>query len=145
MDPRAYVLPVLSLVIVLLLASNPEITGFMVAEPEESRISANITVSINQDGFVTEESVVTVYLDDQKAEMPFREFVKKTGQDYNRVKSEVPSIGYDGYGYTGVYTYSLGISEFGIDTVVGPGKHRIRTQVSHGEHVFSDTTQEIPT
>lgn len=143
MDRRVYILPIISVFIVLALVLRPDITGFMVAEPLENQISADISVSINQDGFITEDSIVTVYLDDRKSEMAFSEFVRRTGRSYERVRAEVPEIGYEGYGYAGIYTYSLDISEFDLDTVVDRGVHTLRVKVSYGEHVFSDTSQKI--
>ncbi len=75
--------------------------------------------------------------------MAFKEFVRRTGKGYERVRAEVPEIGYDGYGYGGIYTYSLGMSEFDLDTVVEQGEHTLRIKVSYGEHIFSDTSQKI--
>ncbi|MCK4335522.1 MAG: hypothetical protein KAW40_02235, partial [Candidatus Aenigmarchaeota archaeon] len=77
MDRRVYILPIISVFIVLALVLRPDITGFMAAEPLENQISA-VSVSINQDGFIPEDSIVTVYLDDRKSEMAFSEFVRRT-------------------------------------------------------------------
>jgi hypothetical protein len=143
MDRRVYILPVVSFFAVLVLFLRPDITGFMVAGPQKSEISAYISVSINQDGFVIEDSVVTIYLDDRKAEMAFGDFVSRTGTVYERVWAEVPETGYEGYGYGGTHAYSLDISEFGLDTVVERGVHELRIKVSYGDHVFSDTTEVI--
>lgn len=143
MDRRVYILPIISVFIVLGFISNPEITGLMVAEPSKTRISADISVSINEDGFIIEDSLVTVYLDDRKSEMAFSEFVRRTGRSYERVRAEIPEIGYDGYGYAGIYTYVLDVSEFDLDTVVEPRVHTLRVKVSYGDHVFSDTSQKI--
>lgn len=143
MDRRVYILPVMSILAVLILFLRPDITGFVVAGPSENQIFANISVSINEDGFIIEDSLVTVYLDDRKSEMVFSEFVRRTGRSYERIRAEVPEIGYDGYGFGGVYTYVLDISEFDIDTVVDRGAHTLRVKVSYGEHVFSDTTRRI--
>ena len=141
MDRRVYILPIISILAVLILILRPDITGFMVAEPLS--VSADISVSINEDGFIPEDSIVTVYLDDRKSEMAFSEFVMRTGRGHERIIDEIPKIGYDGYGYAGIYTYALDISEFDIDTILEPGEHNLTIEVSYGNYVILYTSQKI--
>lgn len=142
MDRRVYILPIISVFIVLALVLRPDITGFMAAEPLENQISA-VSVSINEDGFIPEDSLVTVYLDEQNSTMDFKEFVRRTGRGYERIIDEIPKIGYDGYGYAGIYTYVLDISEFDIDTILEPGEHNLTIEVSYGNYVILYTSQKI--
>ncbi|MCK4531726.1 MAG: hypothetical protein KAT94_02565, partial [Candidatus Aenigmarchaeota archaeon] len=141
MDRRVYILPIISVLIVLILILRPDITGFMVAEPLS--VPAGISVSINEDGFIPEDSIVTVYLGSQNSSMDFKEFVRRTGRGYERIRAEIPKIGYDGYGYAGIYTYVLDISEFDIDTILEPGEHNLTVEVSYGNYVISHTSQKI--
>lgn len=143
MDRRVFILPVISVLVVLVLVLNPDITGFMVAEPSEKQVFADITVSINEDGFIPEDSVITVYLGNRKSSMNFKEFVKKTGKSYNWLKSEIPQMGYEGYGYGGIYTYVLDINEFDIDTILKPGEYELIIEVSRENYVISETSQFI--
>jgi hypothetical protein len=143
MDRRVYILPLISVLLVIVLLLNPDITGFMVAEPSEKQVFADIVVSISEDGFVPEDSIITVYLGDRESSMGFKEFIEKTGEGFNRIRSGIPQIGYEGYGYEGPYTYSLDINEFGIDTVLAPGEYELVIEVSRENYVISKTSQLI--
>lgn len=143
MERRAYILPIISVLAVLVLVLNPDITGFMVAEPSERQVFADISVSINEDGFIPEDSIITVYLGKRKSSMDFKEFVKKTGKGYNWIKSEIPQMGYEGYGYGGIYTYSIDINEFDIDTILRSGEYELVIEVSRENYVISETSQFI--
>jgi hypothetical protein len=146
MDSRIFVLPLASIAIVLFLLMRPDITGFIVAGGplQESEISAKIAVTISEDGFVPEDAIVTVYLDENKASMKFSDFVFKTGSAFNRIREYMPKINYDGYGYGGPYAYTLDISAFGLGTTVGPGEHELIIEVSYEDFV-SRSSQKITT
>lgn len=144
MDRRLYILPVASIVLVLILIARPDITGFATAtRPGESELSANISVSIGKDGFIPEDAIVTVYLDERQASMALKAFIEKTGSAYERVEGSSPAISYEGYGYGGVYAYSLPIAEFGLDTAVESGEHSLIIEVSYGEAVLSTSSEKI--
>jgi len=145
MDRRVFILPVISVALVVAMLPGSGITGFMTAAsaPSGSQITANISVAIADDGFIPEEAVVMVYLDERSASMGFGEFVARTGAGYSRVREEVPKINYDGYGYAGPYKYSLDISEFGIDASVARGSHKLVVEVSYGNYVISHSIQDI--
>ncbi len=146
MDRRVYILPIMSVILIVILAMRPDITGFMVARPSgplENQIFANISMSINEDGFIPEDSLVTVYLDDRSSSMGFKEFIDKTGTGYNRMKGEIPDIDYEGYGFGGTYTYAIDISEFDLNTILEPGEHNLIVEVSYENYVISHTSQTI--
>jgi len=145
MDRRVFILPVISVALVMVLLSRPGITGFMTAAsaPSTSQIAANISVTIADDGFIPEDATVTVYLDERSASMGFGEFVARTGAGYSRVREEVPKINYDGYGYGGPYRYALDIAAFGIDASVARGSHKLVVEVSYGSYVISRSVQDI--
>ncbi len=143
MDRRVYILPVLSILAVVVFLLRPDVTGFVTARTPVSELVANISILINQDGFVPEDAVITVYLDDRSASMPFSEFVKKAGSGHNMIYGNVPAIGYEGKGYGGIYNYALEISAFGIDTVVASGEHTLKMEVSYDGRIISQNTQTI--
>lgn len=144
MDRRFFILPVASIVLILILITRPDITGFATAtRPGESELSANISVSIGKDGFIPEDAVVTVRLDGRSSAMAMKAFIEKTGSAYERVEGSSLAISYEGYGYGGVYAYSLPIAEFGLDTAVGPGEHSLTVEVSYGEAVLSTSSEKI--
>jgi hypothetical protein len=143
MDNRVYILPLLSILAVIVFFLRPDITGFVTATAPSSEVTANISIMINQDGFIPENALVTVYLDDRSAGMPFSEFVRRAGSGHNMLYASVPEIGYEGNGYGGVYAYSLGISAFGLDTAVTPGEHTLKIEVSYEGRVISQNNQTI--
>ncbi|MCX6818168.1 MAG: hypothetical protein NTU57_04915 [Candidatus Aenigmarchaeota archaeon] len=145
MDRRIYVLPVASVIIILVLILRPDISGFVTARSlsQQSLIEAKASVTIASDGFIPENAVVTVFLDDESASMEFGDFVEKSGAAFDRRREQVPSIGYDGFGYGGEYTYFVDISQFGIDTLVGPGEHSLTVEVGYGESMLSTSSEKI--
>jgi len=141
MDRRAYILPVLTLVFLTAVLLRPDITGFMVAQPEE-RASVNITVTVTTDGFIPEHSVVSVSLDGRNTSMDFGEFVKRTKMGYNRTMGSLPEADYEGYGFSGTYEYTLDISEFGYEALP-PGTHELVLELSYGDYVILRRSQTI--
>jgi hypothetical protein len=148
MNGRIFILPVLSVVLVAVLLTRPDITGLAVAKPsgaDASEISANITVIIPGDGFVPEGSEVLIYLDDREAKMGIAEFINRTGAAYDRGMGKVQNIGYEGYGFEGAHTYQLGLTYFGVDTSVEPGNHTLVVLVLYGKNIISRSSQIIET
>ncbi|MEM5871724.1 MAG: hypothetical protein QW051_02515 [Candidatus Aenigmatarchaeota archaeon] len=146
MNPKIYIVPIISLIILYMIAFRPQITGFITGEPKVSGISeilANVTVMIREDGFIPENAKVVVYLDDIKAEMSFKEFVKKSGSEYDLVYSYIPEYNYEGNGYTGPYVYSLPLSEFSLDTFVSAGEHTLIVKVVFNDKILSQTVSKI--
>jgi hypothetical protein len=145
MDRRIYILPVASIVLILILISRPDITGFATAKPSSafSEISAKASVTIASDGFIPEDADVIVYLDGKSGSMKFSDFVARTGAAYNRIHEQISQINFDGTGYGGEYTYALDISQFGIDTSAGSGSHTVVIEVKFGDSVLSSSSQTI--
>ena len=143
MDNRFYILPVLSILAIIVFLLRPELTGFVTAVAPVSELAANIIIMINQDGFVPENAVISVYLDDRSAGMRFSEFVKKSGMGHNMIYGSVPAIGYEGNGYGGVYNYVVSISEFSLDTAVSPGEHELRIEVTYDGRIISQNNQTV--
>lgn len=147
MNRRILILPAASIVLVFVLVMRPDITGFMATKPlsDSGGISANVSVTIGKDGFIPENSTVTVYLDERSASMKFGDFVARTGAAYDRIRGQVAAINYEGYGYGGEYTYALSVSQFGIDTLVGSGNHTVTIEVRYEGVVLSSSSQAIET
>lgn len=147
MDRRFYILPLASVLLLLALLVRPEITGFMTAGGSSaySSISANVTVQIIGDGFIPEGSLVRVSLDGRNASMAFGEFVAMTGSAFDRISENITEIGYYGNGFAGPHSYSLGISQFAIDTLVPTGNHTLAIAVIYGDNVLSNSLQTIET
>ncbi|MCD6590688.1 MAG: hypothetical protein J7K72_01815 [Candidatus Aenigmarchaeota archaeon] len=142
MEKKICILPLISLALLLSFYINPDITGFMVASPE-AKIFANVSISISPDGFIPEDSVIMIYLDKRNASMNIKDFIKKTGEAYDYREGELKEIGYRGFGFGGVYSYSLPISEFDIDCKVHPGKHNLTTEVIYKDFVLSRSAESI--
>lgn len=142
MDRRFYALPVASLIVVAILVARPGITGFVSASSPLSEISAKASVAIASDGFIPEDAIVTVHLDDKSGSMRFGEFAARTGAGHVRIREQIPTIDYDGYGY-GEGTYAVDISEFGIDATAEPGEHSVSIEVTYGNHVLSSSTENM--
>ena len=144
MDRRVYILPVVSVLVVFALLMSPDLTGRMVATRGfENQIVATLSISTTESGLIPQDSVVTVYLDNEKSSMPFADFVKKSGKGFIKTEGEIPEIGYEGPGFGGPFTYEVGISEFGIDRTLEPGDYILLMELSYGDYVISQTTQSI--
>ncbi|MCK5022640.1 MAG: hypothetical protein KAS04_00560 [Candidatus Aenigmarchaeota archaeon] len=137
MDRRVYILPIVSVLFVIFSFTNPDLSGYIVADSGTSELSADISVSISTDGFIPVDSIVTVYLDDVSSSMKFTDFIEKSDNEKNIVNCKIEQMSYSGKCYTGPYTYILDISEFDIDTITETGNHMIVIEVSYGNFVIS--------
>ena len=119
-----YILPILTIVIISsILFVNPTITGFAVAN------QLNVEVSTSNGFFVPENSLVVVYLNNKKTEMPIEEFISKSGGEFELT----------GDGYTGDYTYLLNLDEFGLELEEGI----LIVEVIHDGNPISHYEKEI--
>lgn len=143
MDRRVFILPIASVLLVLAVLMRPDFTGFIAAGTPEDGETPQVSVTISGDGMIPEDSVITVYLDDQEASMGFRDFVEKTGKDFRRIHGEIPEIGYEGYGFGGSNTYSLEISDFGLVLSPGSGEHVLTIEVAYGNFVISRASSPV--
>jgi hypothetical protein len=143
---RPFLLPMVTfIVIAFVFFVRPEITGFIVSSPgrTEKILGAKIRVSIAKGGLIPEGSVITIYLNGQNSSLPIRDFMLKSGRIYNYTYGTLPQINYRGYGYSGEHTYSLDISEFGLNTNLKPGNYTLMTEISYENFVISHTMQNI--
>ena len=143
MDSRVYILPIVTALIFIFLFFNSRFTGIITGKPENFRISANVSITISQDGFIPYNSYVVVYLDGEKRLMSIDKFIKSTGEKYDYRKGRLEEINYTGFGYAGPHTYSLDLSMFGFDNVVSSGEHNLTVEVMYKNFVISHYTEKI--
>jgi len=110
-----YLLPAVSLLIIAgFLIVDPNITGFAV---RDQSYDANIKISTYEFVVMPENSIVEVLLVDSLSKMTFKEFIDKTGDEYELREGKFEDIGFEGVGYSGNHEYFLPISEFGFDSL----------------------------
>ncbi len=144
MDRRAYVFPIISIFIIVALFLNPDITGLIIGTEGSSEIkhlSAKVRITVS-DIIIPEGSVVTVSLGNQSSSMPIKEFIEKSGEEYEFKYDQIPEIGYEGYGYAEGH-YTLDLSEFDLDLDLEPGEYTLVTEISYENFVLSNTAEEI--
>jgi|GEM_PF-5974910 len=143
MDRRVFIFPVMSLIIVLVLALQLDITGMITGVPDVNKqLSARVSIKVSE-GMIPEDSVVTVSLENQTSTMPLKEFIERSGSEYELEEGEIPEIGYNGYGYSGEDPFLLELSEFGLDLDLGPGEYTLITEIMYENFVISSTSEEI--
>jgi hypothetical protein len=145
MDRRVFIFPVVSIFLILALFLNTDMTGMIVGRGVSSEIkhlSAQVRIAIREN-IIPEDSVVTVSLGNQTSSMPLKEFIEKSGEEYELKEGEIPEIGYEGYGYAGEDPFLLDLSEFGLDLDLEAGEYTLVTEISYGNFVISSTAEEI--
>jgi len=145
-DPRFYILPLISVIIVAVFLVNPGITGLIIgtgggAEENLMQLSGKVSITISKE-IIPEDAVVTVFLSDQSSAMPIKDFIEKTGKEYEFKYGRISEIGYEGYGY-GKGTYTLDLSDFGLNLMVEPGNYTLTTEISYENFVISSTSQDV--
>ena len=145
-DNRVYILPLISVILVAVVLLRPDITGLIVGGGIQGEtikhLSGKIKITISKD-IIPKDSVITVFLNNQSSSMPIREFIDKTGEEYEFRYGRIPEIGYEGYGYAGKHSYTLNLSEFGLDLNLKPGNYTLVTEISYENFVISTTAEEI--
>jgi len=145
MDRRVFIFPIVSIFLILALFLNPGMTGMIVGTGVPSEIkhlSAQVKITIREN-IIPEDSVVTVSLDDQTSSMSIKEFIEKSGEEYELKEGEIPEIGYEGYGYAGEDPFLLDLSKFGLDLDLEPGEYTLLTEISYENFVISSISEEI--
>ncbi|NIO20642.1 MAG: hypothetical protein GTN76_07860 [Candidatus Aenigmarchaeota archaeon] len=145
-DPRFYILPIISIILIAVILFRPDITGLVVGagEPADGikHLTGKVRITI-YDTIIPEDSVVTIFLGDQSSSMPIKEFIEKSGGIYEVEYGRIPDIGYEGYGYAGEHFYTLDLSEFDLDLDLEPGEYTLITEVSYENFVISSTAEDI--
>ncbi len=143
---KIYILPFISLIVIIsfLIATKPSPTGMAIIdiEPQESSVTAKVTLKLSKNELIPEDALVFVILDDKEASMPIKQFIELSNQPFNYTQGTLPIANYEGYGYIGDYTYSIELSNFNLDTKVFTGKHTFTTKIIFEDKVLYE--QEIP-
>ena len=122
-----YLLPVVTLIIIGIISFSGEgFTGLVVFQEEPE-----IKISLHSSLVVPEDTLIEVYLDDQKAELTLKEFIEMTGRDYRYVYGRYDTLGFEGFGYTGPFDYSLRLSDLGLK-----GEGLMRIIISHKDEII---------
>ena len=140
-DNVSVVIPVISAAMLLLVLIRPEITGLAVAPGDV--LQAGIQVTTAEGVILPSTSLVEVNVGGEVSSMPIGAFISKSGEPYEIADGEVPEIGYIGPGYTGNYTYTVPISEFGLGRKVQPGRHVLGVKIIYDGVVISRSEREI--
>ena len=97
----------------------------------------------NPNELMPETVEIAITLDDRTASMTIKEFIEKTGQEFSYQQGKMEQLSYEGYGYTGNYTYKLPLSAFNLDRNVKPGSHVLKTQIKYNNLVLFERENPV--
>jgi hypothetical protein len=107
-----YIVPIVSVLLILsILLIDPEFTGLAVFENKEVMIELNTFKDLVLPG----NAELEVTIENKSSRLTIKEFIEKTGEEFELVEGSIDSIGFEGMGYTGNETYYLPLSEFGFE------------------------------
>ena len=112
-----YLLPLISIIAITVIAfTNPEITGFAVAENKEI-VTSQVRIFLDKDSMLPKESMVIVSLDGKESKMPLTQFIEKSNGFKELKKGEIKAISFEGEGYIGENVYDVDLKEFNLGLV----------------------------
>ena len=120
-------------ILVLLFLTTPV---FALSSWNNTRISSKDAVASYPQLSSGNHSYGVVWVDDRNAMMTAKEFITKSGKEFQRIEGELTRINYKGFGYTGNNTYKLNVTDFEINTTVKKGEHKIVTEIIHGDLIL---------
>ena len=145
----SFALPVISLAIIasFLVFTKPATVGFTVVDanitPLGQTIDADVSLVTHPNELMPETVEIAIILDDRTASMTIKEFIEKTGQEYNYKEGKMEQLDYEGYGYIGNYTYKLPLSAFKLDRDVEPGSHVLKTQIKYNDLILFERENSV--
>ena len=145
----SFALPIISLAIIVsfLVFTKPAAVGFTVVNanitPLGQTIEADVTLITNPNELMPETVEIAITLDDRTASMTIKEFIEKTGQEFSYQQGKMEQLNYEGYGYTGNYTYKLPLSAFNLDRNVKPGSHVLKTQIKYNNLILFERENPV--
>lgn len=111
-----YILPIITVLLIFsVLLIDPELTGFAVFENKEVMIELNTF----KDLVLPENAELEVKINNESSKLTIKEFIERTGEDYELIEGEIEELNFSGIGYTGNQTYYLSVSEFGFENAYG--------------------------
>lgn len=140
-----YLLPIISILLVagFLIYSKPGITGQLILDPGKRIIDADVVLTTRSSELVPENAEIVVAIDNQQRNMSIKDFISKTGSDFIYETKKEPKLDYEGYGYTGNFTYRLNISQFNLNLTVKPGEHSIKTQIVFYNRTLYEKVEKV--
>jgi hypothetical protein len=139
-------LPIISVAIILAASFflEPEVTGLVIYdEGEEGKVNADVILSTKASEVIPVQAIVEVWLDEQMASMSIAQFIKKTGEEYEVAKGEMPEFKFSGYGFTGDHDYRLSLADFDLNREIGKGEHVFKTRIKYRDMVLYEKENRI--
>ena len=139
----SYLLPIASILIIITFTSfsKPSATGLAVYS--NSAFDASIALQTHEGELLPEHAEIAVLLDGQGASLTVKEFIEKTGNDFNYTEGKLGVIDYEGKGFTGNYTYRLNLTAIGLNTPLQPGNHSLKMSIVYDDIVLSENSQVL--
>ena len=139
--------PVFSVLIIIsaFFFIKPEVTGLVVAEPEESTnlVNADVILTTKANEVIPPDAFIQIELDNKKAQMSIADFIKKTGKEYKIETGELPDFNFYGPGFTGDYAYNLTLADFNLDREIGKGEHKFITRIIYRTQILYEKQNNI--
>jgi hypothetical protein len=137
-----YILPAITLIwLVSFAISEPSIVGFTTKEIE---INKEIELRTSKYYVIPEDAIIEVGLLDRKGSMSVKEFIERSGKEYQYGEGSWDLADYSGKGFIGNYVYSLPIAAFGIDNRLEKGLYKIEIRTFYDNvEVKKDVIQII--
>ena len=140
-------MPSLAIIASFLVFTKPATVGFTVVDanitPLGQTIDADVSLITNPNELMPETVEIAITLDDRTASMTIKEFIEKTGQEFSYQQGKMEQLNYEGYGYTGNYTYKLPLSAFNLDRNVKPGSHVLKTQIKYNNLILFERENPV--
>ena len=140
-------LPVVSVMLLVsfVVFTQPTITGLAVGNESFGlrTIDARVTLETFADEIIPEHARVVVRVDAETGQMTIKDFILLSGMPYEYEDGTLEEIGYVGKGFTGEHTYSLQLSDFGINRVVSVGEHELHMEIRYLQHILYQRTEKV--
>tara|TARA_Y100000310_G_C20620292_1_gene782916 strand:- start:20 stop:481 length:462 start_codon:yes stop_codon:yes gene_type:complete len=143
----SFLLPVMSIAFVFgfLFVTEPTITGFAVVNSSGALrdLDARVTLSTSSGEVIPENAYVVVTIDRKQAFMTVKDFILKSGQEFNYTSGSLDAVSYSGLGFSGDYVYELWLSDFSLDRRVLSGVHTVKMEILYLQHTLLEKSEEV--
>ena len=145
----SFALPIISFAIIIsfLAFTKPAAVGFTIVNanitPLNQALEADVTLITSPNELIPEDAAITVMLDNNSASLTIKEFIEKTGREFEYKYGKFEKIGYEGNGYTGNYTYKLPLSAFGLNREIKAGENTLRVQIKYMDLVLFEKESPV--
>lgn len=133
-----YLLPLLTIFAALVFfIRDPTIVSYLVLDPNDLAVKIETKADL-----IPEDAIIKVVLDGQEASMTVSEFIYRAGGEFNYTYGYLDSIGYEGYGFIGDYTYTLDLKYFEINDV-SKGDYTLKTEVLYNTLILASNEVNV--